>query len=254
MAGVDVRLRRIFKDGKTVVCPLDFGGFMGIVPGLHDPAEAVRKVVDGGADAILVNPGMARSEWQTYAGRTGLIVRVTGGATKLCPNPAYHVLSCSVEEACAIGADAVCVMVFAGAPEEQEMFGVMGQVVSDAHALGIPVLAEVLPYDQDNAFNHDWISVCARVGYELGADIIKTYYSETDFADIVRGCRVPIIAAGGPKVADPNTIVKQAIQCGAAGIAFGRNVFQAPDPVAKVKELYQIVHGRLPAEAGVNLI
>ena len=34
MAGIDVRLRRIFKeDGKTVICPLDFGGFMGPVEG-----------------------------------------------------------------------------------------------------------------------------------------------------------------------------------------------------------------------------
>ncbi|MGB4337291.1 MAG: fructose-bisphosphate aldolase [Bacillota bacterium] len=243
MTGIDVRLRRIFPDGRSVVCPLDYGGFVGPVPGLDDPAQAVRNVVEGGADAILVNPGLARSEWKTYAGRAALIVRITGGATRFNSNGAYHVLTCTVEEACALGADAICVMVFVGAPEEQEMFSTMGQVISDAHALGLPVLAEVLPADLNNSFTEDHIAVCARVGYELGADIIKTYYSETGFDRIVRSCRVPIVVAGGPKVAEPEVVVRQAMQCGAAGIAFGRNVFQSPDPVAKVRQLASIVHG-----------
>ncbi|OPZ63950.1 MAG: putative aldolase LsrF [Firmicutes bacterium ADurb.Bin506] len=251
MTGIDVRMRRIFPDGKSVVCPLDFGGFVGMVPGLNDPAEAVAKVVEGGADAILVNPGMARSEWSTYAGRTGLIVRVTGGASRLNKRGGYHVLTCSVEEACAIGADAVCIMVFVGDPEEQEMFATMGQVISDAHALGLPVMAELLPADFENSFKEDQVSLCARVGYELGADIIKTYYSETGFDGIVKACRVPIVIAGGPKVADPATVVKQAMECGAAGIAFGRNVYQAPDPTARVRELYEIVHGCPPRGAVV---
>ncbi len=251
MTGIDVRLRRIFPDGKSVVCPLDFGGFMGIVPGLDDPAQAVARVVEGGADAILVNPGMARSEWSIYAGKTGLIVRVTGGASKLNQRGGYHVLTCSVDEAIALGADAVCIMVFVGDPDEQDMFATMGQVVSDAHAMGLPVLAELLPADFDNSFKEDQVALCARIGYELGADVIKTYYSETGFSGIVRACRVPIVVAGGPKVSDPATVVRQAMECGAAGIAFGRNVYQSPDPAARVRELYEIVHGAPSRRAGV---
>lgn len=245
MAGIDVRLRRIFKDGKAVVCPLDFGGFMGPVQGIDDPPRVVAEVVAGGADAILVNPGMARSEWAGYAGRAGLIVRITGGSTKFSPNPAFHTLVCSVEEACALGADAVCVMVLVGSEQEQDMFEIMGSAISDAHSLGIPVLAEVIPADPAHNYDPEWIAVCARVGYELGADVIKTYFTEDGFAGIVRACRAPIIIAGGPKVADPNTVVRQAMQCGAAGIAFGRNVFQSADPRAKVRELHAIVHATL---------
>ncbi|MEA4884729.1 MAG: fructose-bisphosphate aldolase [Clostridia bacterium] len=248
MTGVDVRLRRIFRDGKAVICPLDYGGFMGPVAGIEDPASAVGKVVAGGADAILVNPGLAKSEWNAYAGKTGLIVRVTGGATKYSPNPGFHTLVCSVSEACAIGADAVCVMVLVGSEQEQEMFEIMGDVVSDAHALGIPVLAEVIPCDPDHNFDPEWISVCARVGYELGADVIKTYFTPEGFADIIRACRVPLVIAGGPKVEDPDIVVARAMACGAAGIAFGRNVFQAPNPEAKVRELRQIVHGNPAGE------
>ena len=165
MAGIDVRLRRIFgEDGKAVICPLDFGGFMGPVKGLYDPSAAVRKVVEGGCDAILVNPGLAATEWESFAGKTGLVVRVTGGSTKFSPNPAFHTLVCSVEEACRLGADAICIMLLVGSDYEQEMFEIMGQVVSEAHVLGIPVLAEVIPCDPAHSFDPEWISVCARVG------------------------------------------------------------------------------------------
>lgn len=244
MAGRNIRLRRIFgEDGKAVICPLDLGGFMGPVKGLYDPSSAVRKVVQGGCDAILVNPGLAATEWETYAGKAGLIVRVTGGATKFSPNPAFHTLVCSVEEACRLGADAVCTMLFVGSDYEQEMFKIAGQVVSDAHALGIPVLAEVIPSDASHNFDPEWISVCARVGYELGADAIKTYCTSEGFEEIVKACRVPIVIAGGPKVEDPDIVVRRAMEAGAAGIAFGRNVFQADDPAAKVRQFYSIVHG-----------
>jgi len=134
-------------------------------------------------------------------------------------------------------------MVLVGSEQEQAMFEIMGDVVSDARNLGMPVLAEVIPADPAHNFDPEWISVCARVGYELGADFVKTYFTSEGFEGIVRACRAPIIIAGGPKVADPNTVVRQAMQCGAAGIAFGRNVFQSADPRAKVRELSAIVHG-----------
>ncbi len=243
MTGVNVRLGRILKDGRSVVCPLDYGGFMGPVEGIHEPAAIVDAVVAGGADALLVNPGLARSEWRRYAGKAGLIVRVTGGSTKYNPNQTYHTLVCDVREACAIGADAVCIMVFAGSEQEQEMFHTMSQVIYEAHSLGIPVLAEVLPAAPDHKFDAEWIAVCARVGYELGADMIKTYFSPVGFDAIVRACPVPIVIAGGPKTSNARDTARQAIACGAAGVAFGRNVFQSGDPEAEVRALRAVVHG-----------
>lgn len=242
MTGINVRLSRILRSGRTVICPLDYGGFVGPVAGIHNPRAIVDAVAAGGADALLVNPGLARSEWRSYAGRVGLIVRVTGGSTKFNPNQTYHTLVCDVKEACALGADAVCVMVFAGSEQEQEMFRAMSQVTYEAHSLGIPVLAEVLPADPDHHFDPEWVAVCARVGYELGADMIKTYFSPDGFDAIVRACPVPIVIAGGPKTVDARDTARQAIACGAAGVAFGRNVFQSGDPEAEVCALRGIVH------------
>jgi len=211
MAGIDVRLRRIFKeDGKTVICPLDFGGFMGPVDGLYDPSSAVRKVVEGGCDAILVNPGMAATEWESYAGKAGLIVRVTGGSTKFSSESGFSYtgvlgrggMPARCRRNLHHGAGGFKIM-------KQENVEIMGQVVSSSHAVGIPVLAEVIPCDPSHSFDPEWTSVCARVGYELGADAIKTYYTGEGFREIVEACRVPIVIAGGPKVEDPNTVVSE---------------------------------------------
>ncbi|MGE5585587.1 MAG: class I fructose-bisphosphate aldolase [Bacillota bacterium] len=243
MTGKEVRLRRIFRGGRSFISALDYGGFMGPAPGIDDPRAIVRQVVDGGADAILANPGIARSEWATYAGRCGLIVRLTGGATRYSPDMSYHTLVCSVEQAVALGADAVCIMVLVGAGEEQLMFENMAKVTSEASRLGLPVLAEVIPADMNMNHDPECIAVCARVGYELGADFIKTYYTGAGFERIVRACNVPVVIAGGPRATDPVTMAKEAIAAGASGIAFGRNVFQAPDPEAMARELRNVVHG-----------
>ena len=243
MTGKEVRLRRIFRDGKAFIAALDFGGFMGPIRGIEDPSIIVQKVVSGGADAIIVNPGIARSEWPTYAAQCALIMRITGGMTRYGSKIPCHTLICSVEDAVALGADAVCAMVFIGLSEEQTMFRNLASIIASASRLGIPVIAEVIPADASRYFDHECISVCARVGYEIGADVIKTYYTGEGFGEIIRSCRVPIVIAGGPKTDDPVKMAKSALGYGACGIAFGRNVFEASDPEATARELHEAVHG-----------
>lgn len=252
MTGKEVRLRRIFRGGRSFIGALDYGGFMGPAPGIEDPGAIVRQVVDGGADAILVNPGVARSEWATYAGRCGLIVRITGGATRYNPNMSYHTLVCGVEEAVSLAADAVCIMVLVGSPEEQLMFENMAQVTSLATRLGLPVLAEVIPADVNMNYDPECIAVCARVGYELGADFVKTYFTGQGFDRIVRACKVPIVIAGGPRTSDPVRMAREALAAGAAGIAFGRNVFEASDPEAMARDLRSVVHGEKREEVALR--
>jgi len=54
------------------------------------------------------------------------------------------------------------------------------------------------------------------------------------------------VIAGGPKIdsdEDLFQMVKDAMECGAAGVSIGRNVFQAKDRVAITRNLCRIVHG-----------
>ena len=52
-----------------------------------------------------------------------------------------------------------------------------------------------------STFDVDAVKHAARIGAELGADIIKTNYtgSPDTFKEVVNGCPVPVVMAGGPK-------------------------------------------------------
>lgn len=243
MSGKAIRLKRIFKDdGRTVISALDFGGFMGPVPGLEVPKDIAGKVVRGGADAVIVNPGFAREASEVYGGKVGLIMRITGGASKFSPDGSNHVLISSVGEAVRLGADAVCVMVIIGAQQEHAMLANLGRVVEEANRFGIPVVAELLP-EYEHSFDPEWVGVCARLGFELGADVIKTYYCGPEYAQVVANCPIPIVMAGGPKNSDIFMNIGGALQAGAAGVAIGRNIFQAPDPYEYTRKIVRLVHG-----------
>ena len=85
--------------------------------------------------------------------------------------------------------------------------------------------------------------VCARLGFELGADVIKTYYCGEKYVDVVKSCPIPLVMAGGPKNTDIFTNIENALQAGAAGVAIGRNIFQAPDPHEYTRKIVELVHG-----------
>ncbi|MCK5827054.1 fructose-bisphosphate aldolase, partial [Candidatus Bipolaricaulota bacterium] len=115
MTGTKIRLRRLFReDNRSVVVALDHAQFQGSLPGLESMRDIVTQVVAGGADGLILNPGAARDCADIYAGRCALIVRITGASTSLNPSFDYHRQICSIEQAIALGADAVIAMGFVG--------------------------------------------------------------------------------------------------------------------------------------------
>ena len=92
----------------------------------------------------------------------------------------------------------------------------------------------------------------ARLGFEHGADLIKSYYTE-DFSRVTDNCPVPVLIAGGPRmetVEETLQVVDDATQAGAAGVVFGRNIWQSGDTRGMIRALNSIIHeGRPIAEA-----
>jgi fructose-bisphosphate aldolase/2-amino-3,7-dideoxy-D-threo-hept-6-ulosonate synthase len=246
MTGSEIRLARLMgEDGRCVVVALDHAQFSGALPGLTPMSKIVTEVVEGGADGVILNPGAARHCVGSYAGRCGLIVRITGASTERNPSFDYHRRICSVEGAVALGADAVIAMGFVGGPGEAASLSLLSEIVEECIRLGMPLIAEMLPAEREHFYQPDWIGLAARVGAELGADIIKAYTTGTPAdADVIHGCAVPFLAAGGPRSDNPREIAARAMANGAAGIAFGRNVFGAGEPRRIVEELVDEVHGR----------
>lgn len=257
-SGKQKRLKRVFRDDqRTVIVPMDHGVTIGPVKGIVEMQETVNKLLEGKADAFVLHKGIAKN---VDTGKAGLIVHLSG-STKLGPDANNKVQVCSVEEAIKIGADAVSIHVNVGAQQEDKMLTKLGRVADDCDKYGLPLLAMVYPrgpkiQDQHNA---EVIAHVARLGAELGADIIKTNYTgniET-FKQVIRGCYVPVVIAGGPKVETVEEILKMvhsSIRAGGAGVSIGRNVFQCENPTSMVKALSAIVHhGASVNEAMENL-
>lgn len=246
MTGKLVRMRRLFReDGRAMVVALDHAQFKGPVKGLVSMSDTVQAIVAGGADGVILNPGAARSCAPLYAGHCGLIIRVTGASTDKNLSFDYHRRICSVRQAAYLGADAVIAMGFVGGPGEAGSLALLAQLAEDCSQHAIPLVAEMLPAEPERFQDAEWIAVAARVAYELGADVVKAYTTGTDEDEaIIRGCGLPFLAAGGAKASKPTEIAARAIRHGAAGIAFGRNVFEAPSPRSVVEQLVAVVHER----------
>ena len=242
------RMKRIFRDdGRALIVAMDHGLIDGPCAGLEQPATTIARITAGGADAVLTSYGVATRFAAELAG-LGLILRVDGGATSLGGSSGQGALFFGVEEALRIGADAVAVSAFPGSPLEVASLERLAQVIAAAHKWGLPVMAEMVPggFDSppDKRTPHA-IALAVRVAAELGADLVKTPYC-TGFEQVIAGCYAPVVVLGGAKRGNEAAMladVEAAIAAGGAGVAIGRNIFQAEDPTAMTAAVARVVHG-----------
>ena len=254
--GKSIRIERLFdrKSKRTIVIPMDHGLTVGTIKGLENLTDMVDKVALGGANAVLMHSGMVGAGHRQHGQDIGLIIHLSG-ATSLTPDPDRKVLVCSVERALKMGADGVSIHINIGADEEPEMLQDARNVVESSREWGLPLIAMMYPRGKkikdENA--PEVVNIAVRAGAELGADIVKTNYTGDidSFKYIVKSVHVPVIIAGGPKtdtIQDLLQLVYDSIQAGGKGVAFGRNVFQAEDPIKIVKALSKIVHHNYTVE------
>jgi len=248
--GRRLRVARILRPrtNRAVIIAIDHGNYAGPMRGLEDPTRAVRAAVNGGADAVIVNIGTLRKVHADLGGRMGIILRIDGGHTLVNPDKRQNsVLTGTVELASQVGADAVVVMGYVGSERETESLATLGQVASSCSREGLGLVAEMLPVDPLNKPAYGNVELAARVGSEIGADVIKTYYtgSPESFSRVVRGCLCPVVALGGEKMDSSERVLEvaeAAVKAGGAGVAFGRNVWQSDNPEGMVRALVEIVH------------
>jgi predicted phospho-2-dehydro-3-deoxyheptonate aldolase len=252
------RLRKIVKsDSRTFIIAMDHGVTLGPVPGLEDMQLAVSNVVSGGADAVLFHKGIAK---HVNVGNAGLIVHVSA-STKLGGSPNLKVGVCTLNEAIRLGADAVSAHINIGTEYEDKMLELLGELSQECDSFGIPLLAMMYPRGPNIKNEHEFelVSHAARIGAELGADIVKTVYTgdNESFRKVVRSCPVPVVVAGGPRMktdADVLELAQNSVSAGAAGLSFGRNVFQHANPQKISRALATIVHEGATAQDALRLL
>ncbi len=252
------RLKRILqKDNRTVIVPMDHGVSMGPIKGITNMQNVVDQLLQGGVDAIVLNKGIAK---RVNLDNAGLIVHLSA-ISNLTSNANNKVQVCTVQEAIRIGAEAVSVHINVGAPDEDKMLEKLGKVADECDSYGMPLLAMMYPRGPKIKSEHavDVVAHAARLGAELGADIIKTNYTGSieTFKTVVESCPVPVIIAGGPKCKTEQEIIQTAyesIKAGGSGLSIGRNVFQHEYPTLIVKALSAIVHKSFSVEKALKIL
>lgn len=245
MAANPLRMARIANSsGSLVMVPLDHGISMGPIPGLADLPPILEAAAKGGATCITLHKGLLRQA-QAVAGRTGILLHLSA-STDLGPDPNDKRLVATVEEAVRAGCDGVSIHVNLGSLTEARQLEDAGRISTACQEWGMPLIAMVYPRGPAIADARDpkLLAHAARLGAELGADAVKVPYTggADTFRDVVAGCPVPVLVAGGAKRSPTEFLrdMRDAKSAGARGVSIGRNVFQAKDPTASLRAIAKV--------------
>jgi fructose-bisphosphate aldolase/2-amino-3,7-dideoxy-D-threo-hept-6-ulosonate synthase len=252
--GRQIRLSRILNDGKMLCIPMDHGITNGPIPGLEDVYEFIYRCETSGVTSVIINKGIIKS--LPRPPKVGIIAHLSA-STSLGLSPNKKVQMGGVEDAIRLGADGISVHINIGAKEEPEMLQKLGIISDKCNEWNIPLIAMMYPRGENikNPYDVEIVSHVARIGAEAGADIVKTVYTgdKDSFKKVVRTCPVPVVIAGGPKAITDEDIMEMcdgAMQAGAIGVTFGRNIFQHKNPPNILHALSRIIfNGEKPREA-----
>lgn len=247
--GKQIRMSSIFRKstGKTVVVAVDHGGIAGPMKGINDAVKMVRECVAGGADSILTTRGFARAAEGAWDRSTSLILRLTGGFTILGGEFEEELIS-SAETSLLYGASGAAATVKFGHRREGA-FTMQTSLLADAcERWDLPLMIEAMARGKDMKIADPFgIALAARAAAEIGADIVKTYYTgdPDSFRKVIEGCPVPVVILGGEKSGSIEQIfsdVYYAMQAGARGIAIGRNIWHEDNTRVMVEAMAALVH------------
>lgn len=264
MTGRDIRLGRLLgPEGRAVVVACDHGMFDGPHKGMENIAEMLGRLGDG-PDGVLLSPGMLGHAKGYFARREAPmpIVRLNFNSV-FCFKWGYRdsVIShlYQPEEAMALGAETVlvCLTLKTGSEAtDARNAEIFAELCGQAHQLGLPVVGEYFPHSHmekaPDEF-HEEILIGCRMLAELGADLIKTFYT-SHFAEVTSTCPIPILGLGAEKTpadADALRLAERQARDGASGVVFGRNAIQASNPPAFIEALHDIVKRGVSAEDAV---
>jgi len=251
-SGKAFRLRRLSStgDGRYLFVPLDHSVSDGPIVPAAQWHDLVGALVAGGADAIIVHKGRARTLAPETLGGCALVVHLSA-STARSPDVNAKVLVAEVEDALRLGADAVSVHVNIGSDTEAEQLADLGAVARSCDDWRMPLIAMVYPRGPRIADPHDPVLLAhvVNVAADLGADIVKTSvaWPVDRMAEVVASSPIPVLAAGGPPdgsdLIDYGTAV---MATGCHGLAVGRRIFSSPSPATLVARLAAVVHAGAP--------
>jgi predicted phospho-2-dehydro-3-deoxyheptonate aldolase len=257
MLGKKIRMERVMDRNtmKTVMVPLIHGVGMGPIEGIRDIRNTVDTVALSGANAVILHKGIVAAAHRHTGSDIGLILHLTATSKR-----GKQILVTGVEEAIAIGADAVSVRIEVGGPDEDVMLKVLGEVARDASRWGMPLYSLMhCGRDKDKSKHLKNLMRAARIGAEMGSDLVRVPYSGSaeTFHEVVTVCPVPLVAIGGERKLREKEVlemVQGVMEADAHGVSVGRNIFQYKKPGNMIKAVSQIVHKGFDVSSAMEVL
>lgn len=250
--GMSNRMSKLIKaDGRCFYLAMDHGYIMGATHGLENPGAVLTPLAPY-IDAVFATRGVLRASVDP-ATPTPVILRVSGGASVVGHTLSDEGQAVAIDDILRINAASVGLSVFVGTEYEHQTLMALANLVNQCEPYGIPVMAvTAVGKELDQRKEARYLSLACRICAEYGARVVKTYYCD-DFEDIVKGCPVPVVIAGGPKtdsILGVFEFVYDGIQKGAAGVNLGRNIWQDECPAGVACALQAVIHeNATPKEA-----
>lgn len=240
--GLKNRLSKIIRpeDRRCLMLAVDHGYFLGPTERLEVPRKTVTPLLPY-ADSLMLTRGVLRTSVSPERD-IPIVLRVSGGTSIIGEDLSKETITVSIEEAIKLNASCLALSIFVGSKYEHQTLANLAKLVDEGEKYGIPVLA-VTAVGKEMGRDTRYLGLACRVAAELGAHVVKTYYCD-NFEQVVEGCPVPLIIAGGKKLpeVDALKLSYDAIHHGASGVDMGRNIWQSDWPVAMIKAVKAIVH------------
>lgn len=266
MSGIPIRLGKLFRSKKNlVISALDHVVEYGVQPGIEDARAAIANCID--VDALLLPLFMLRRNADLFCEPKAPtpVVRINWSASFYYPlnyRQGVTTICTTVEEAAQAGAGAVICSLFLEENchhTETENVRLFSEVVRQKERLGIPLIGECYVVEHKEITPqqvHDKVKRVSRIMVELGADLVKTFYTGDQFHEVVANTPVPVFTIGAEKLETDLDVLKKtydSIRQGARGIIFGRNIFMADNPPQLIKGLNAVINnGMKPEEAAMK--
>lgn len=260
-SGINLRIKKLFRGKESlVISALDHVMEYGYQEGIEDARQAIKNCL--ATDALLIPCFMLKRNWDLFSAQDSPapVVRINWTSSFYYPlsyREGNTTIATTVEEAVEAGGEAVICSLFleeGSEIRETNNIAIFSEVVRQKERLGIPLIGEcyVVEHKERSPQEvHGKVLRVSRVMAELGADLIKTFYTGKNFSEVVDNTPVPVFTIGAEKLNTDLEVLKKArdsVASGARGIIFGRNIFMAKDPARLISALNEVINEGIAPE------
>jgi class I fructose-bisphosphate aldolase len=261
LLGKEIRMARLLNrtSGKLLTIAMDHAIAWGVLAGIQKIQDSVDLIVQSEPDAITMHKGIAEKCFGKHAGKVSLILKCTSFSIF---QPAFDAQVATVQEALRLGADAIAVGMTTGGKEQPELLSNFSEIIGAANSVGLPTIAHIYPrgemVKEVERYDPKYVMYSARMAAEVGVDIVKTFYtgSSDSFRKVIESTPARVVVSGGPKLPslrDVFRMTRDAMDAGAQGVTYGRNVWEDEKPRACIKALRLIIHNKGTVEEALDL-